>query len=252
MRKYWPWVMVLAAALAIGVAAKAIAGTEKPIVVRAGNLILKLNGGASPKALPRAKLAPVTIHASARIATVDGSQPPALKEFILDTGPTGVINSSGVPVCRTGRIEATTTAEAERACSSSIVGKGSTAVRVAFPESTPFSAKGPLVIFNGGSRGNRALILIHAYVNVPAPTAIVETVVVTKEHDGPYNLHSAGTIPVIAGGSGVVTSFELTINRPGYLLASCSDGKFFAHVVAVFRGGTELMGSFIRPCTRIG
>ena len=43
-------------------------------------------------------------------------------------------------------------------------------------------------------------MLIHAYVSVPAPTAIVTTVLTSREHKGPYRLHSVATIPLIAGG----------------------------------------------------
>ena len=252
MRKHLIWTLVLATAIAVGVSAVALAAGEKPTVVRAGNLVLTLNGGVSPKALPRTKLAPIAVHFSGRIATADGSQPPALTNFSIETGRTGAIETKGVPVCSRGEIAATNTQAAEAACRGAIVGKGSTEVRVAFPESTPFNARGPLVIFNGGTRGNKTLILIHAYVAVPAPTAIVETITVTKEHRGPYNLHSTGPISPIAGGSGSVTSFDLTINRKGYLMASCLGGLFFAHVVAAFKGGTEVSGSLTRPCKEIG
>jgi hypothetical protein len=252
MRKQMIWTLALATAVAVGVSTLALAAGEKPTVIRAGNLVLTLNGGVTPKALPKSKLAPITIHFSGRIATVDGSQPPALSNFSIDTGRTGAIETKGVPVCSRAKIQATTTQAAERACSGAIVGRGSTEVKVAFPESTPFTADGPLVIFNGGTKGGKTLILIHAYVAVPAPTAIVETITVTKEHRGPYNLHTTGPIAPIAGGSGSVTGFDLTINRRGYLMASCLGGTFFAHVVAAFRDGTEVSGSLTRPCKEIG
>lgn len=251
MRKQMIWILALSTAIAVGVSAVALAAGEKPTVVQAGNLVLTLNGGVSPKALPRTKLAPISVHFSGRIATVDGSQPPALSNFSIDTGKTGAIDTKGIAVCSRGKIEATTTQSAEAACRGAIVGRGSTEVRVAFPESTPFTAKGPLVIFNGGTQGGKTLILIHAYVAVPAPTAIVETITVTKEHKGLYNLRAAGPIPPIAGGSGSVTAFDLTINRKGYLMASCLGGQFFAHVVASFRDGAEISGNLTRPCKEI-
>ncbi len=252
MRRRLTVMSALAAVTALSACVAAIAAGEAPTIVRAGNLVLTLNGGVSPKALPKSKLAPITLHVSGNIATVDGSQPPALENFILDTGRTGAIETKGVPACSKGKLEATSTAAAERACRGAIVGRGSTEVRVAFPESEPFTAKGPLVIFNGGTKGGKTLIFIHAYVAVPAPTAIVETITITKEHKGPYNLHTVGPIPPIAGGSGSVTAFNLTINRRGYLMASCVGGMFLAHVLAVFRDGTEVSGDFTRPCEPIG
>ena len=252
MHKRLSLVVALASVIVLSAAAVAFAGGEKPIVVRAGNLVLTLNGGVSPKALPSTKLAPIALHFSATIATADGSHPPALKELNVDTGPSGAIDTSGIPVCNKSKLEATNTAAAEKACPGAIVGTGSTEVSVEFPESTPFSAKGPLVVFNGGTKGGKTLIYIHAYVAVPAPTAIVETVTISKEHKGPYNLHAEGPVPLIAGGSGSITSFELTINRRGYLLASCVGGRFFAHVTAAFRNGTDVAGTVTRTCRAIG
>ena len=252
MRKRLTLAVALASVVALSAAAGAFAGGEKPIVVRAGNLALTLNGGVSPRALPSTKLAPITLHFSAAIATADGSHPPALRELNVDTGPSGAIDTSGIPTCAKAKIEATTTKASEQACPGAIVGKGKTEVSVEFPESTPFSAKGPLVVFNGGTKGGKTLIYIHAYVAVPTPTAIVETVTITKEHKGPYNLHAAGPVPLIAGGSGSITSFDLTINRRGYLMASCVGDQFFAHVTAAFRDGTEIAGTVTRPCTAIG
>jgi hypothetical protein len=243
----------LAIAIAIGAvwAAVAVAGGEKPVVVRAGNVILTVNGNASPTALPRNKLAPISFHASGKIATADGTHPPALDEVVFDVGKAGTIEADDFPTCSVGEIEARTTEEAERACGDAIVGGGQTEVEVQFPESAPFTAKGPLVIFNGGEKGGKSLMLIHAYVSVPAPTAIVTTVVTNREHKGPYRLHSVSTIPLVAGGAGSVTGFYLKIDRKGYLTANCSNGHFSAHLAANFRDGTALAGSFERPCTPI-
>jgi hypothetical protein len=252
MRKHLIWTCAIATAIAVGVSAAALAAAEKPTVIRAGNLVLTLNGGVSPKAFSKTKLSPVSLHVSGGIATANGSHPPALREVILDTGRTGVVNTKGVPVCTPGKIQATDTRHAEAACKGAIVGKGKATVQVAFPEQRPFNATGPLVVFNGGTRGGMTTLYVHAYVSVPTPTAIVTTVKISKEHKGLFNLRSVSSIPLIAGGSGSVTSFELTINRKGYLLAKCSDGRFFANAAARFRDGSEVSGDLVRPCKGIG
>ena len=71
----------------------------------------------------------------------NGSQPPATKEIIVDTDKNGMVNPTGLPTCTVGKIVATNTESAEKACPKAIVGKGVTDVRVAFPESTPFTPK---------------------------------------------------------------------------------------------------------------
>jgi hypothetical protein len=246
--------VILPAVLAVSVAlgAVAFAAGEKPVSVRAGDLILTVTGNASPKRLPRHGLAPVSFHTSGRIATVDGGHPPALSEVTLDTGKAGAIEADKFPSCPQGRLEATNTEQAKSACGSAIVGTGLGEVEVEFPEQAPFTAKGPLVLFNGGERNGKALLLIHAYVNVPAPTAIVTQVWTNREHKGPYRLHSVATIPAIAGGAGSVTYFSFKIDRKGYLTANCDNGHFSAHLEAKFRDGTNLAASFQKPCTPIG
>jgi hypothetical protein len=243
---------ILPVVLAVSLGAVAFAAGEKPISVRAGDVILSVTGNASPKRLPRHGLAPVSFHTSGRISTVDGAHPPALSEVTLDVGKAGTIEAAKFPACSLGRLEATNTEGAKSACPSAIVGTGHGEVEVEFPEQAPFDARGPIVLFNGGERNGKALLLIHAYVNVPAPTAIVTQIWTNREHKGPYRLHSVATIPVIAGGAGSVTYFALKIDRKGYLTANCDNGHFSAHLEAKFRGGPDLAASFQKPCTPIG
>lgn len=246
--------ILLACAVAAG--AVSVAAAEQATVVRVGNLVLRINGGVAPKKLPKRKLAPITLRASGNIATTDGAQPPAVKTVRVDFDKNGTVNARGVPVCRSGRLQARSTAAARRACRRAIVGTGKTTVRVAFPEQTPFFASGPLVVFNGGVRGKVTTMFIHAYVAVPAPTAIVTTVKVRKIRKGRFGTRAIATIPKIAGGFGSVTKFNLAIRRTfrrngrkqGYLLARCRDGRFFARATAFFADGSRLSGNVVRRC----
>jgi hypothetical protein len=243
---------MLAAVLAVAIAAAtAVAGGESPIVVRSGNVILTVNGNTSPRALPSHGLAPISFHASGKIATADGTHPPALRETVLDTGKVASIEADLFPTCKLGELEATTTQEAERKCGDAIIGKGRVEGEVAFPESTPFPANGPLVLFNGGRQGGKYLLYIHAYVAVPAPTAVIARAVTTRIHRGEYRLHSVTKIPIVAGGAGSLLGFRFNINRKGYLKANCDNGHFSAYINAKFADGTALEGSFQRPCTPI-
>jgi len=247
----------LVSAVALAVAVTGIATAEKPTVVRAGNLIFKINGGVSPRKLPRKRMAPITLHASGNISTTDGSQPPALKEVTIDFDKHGAVNAKGLPVCKPGKLQATDTQHAKQACPGAIVGTGKTRVRVAFPEQAPFESSGPLVLFNGGVRGGVTTMYIHAYVDVPAPTAIVTRVKIKKIHKGRYGTRAVASIPVIAGGSGSVVQFSLAVHRrfkrhgkkQSYLLARCANGHFFAHAVAKYRDGRTVVGNVVRACT---
>jgi hypothetical protein len=258
MRRRLLWTVFLSALLAGCLAGAAFAA--KPTVVRAGNLVITLNGGFSPMKLPKHRFAPITLSLSGGIATTDGSQPPAAKTVTIDFDKHGTINAKGLPVCKQGKLEAQTTAAAKKACPKAIVGTGKTTVRVAFPEQKPFESAGPLVLFNGGVKGGVTTMFIHAYVNVPAPTALVTIVKIKKIHSGKFGTQSVATIPTIAGGSGSLIDYALTIHRTftsggkkqAYLVAECATGKLFAHGTVAFENGTQVSGTVVRPCTPAG
>jgi hypothetical protein len=258
MRKRLKWTVVLGTILAVVAAGAAIAA--KPTIVTAGNLVVKLNGGVTPKALPKKKFAPITLNLSAQLSTKDGSHPPAVKFFEAEFDKNGTLDPVGLPVCKQGRLEARTTKAAEKACKDSIVGKGSAEAEVQFAESSPFKAKGPLVVFNGGKKGKTTTLFVHVYANVPAPTAFITPVKVTKINKGKYGNRVVGNIPVIAGGAGSTIKFNVTNRRifthkgkkKSYFLAKCPSGRFFAQGAVKFSDGTRLQGTVIRPCTPKG
>ncbi|HEX8754238.1 MAG TPA: hypothetical protein VF731_12570 [Solirubrobacterales bacterium] len=243
---------VIVTTVAGGVAAAGI----PPTVVRAGNVTLTVAGGLAPTTLPSHAMAPVALHLDGRIGTVDGSQPPAVKEFVLDSDRNAVIDAAGLPSCSIGQLRATSTATAEKKCGAAIVGRGKATVRVAFSEQAPFEATGPLLILNGGIHGATTLMLFQAYVSIPAPTAIVVPLRMTPERKGRYGLHSVASIPVIAGGAGSLTGFEFTIHRlfthaarkRSYIEARCASSDFVAAATVAFRDGTSIRGAFAEPC----
>ncbi|HEX4670543.1 MAG TPA: hypothetical protein VH275_11295 [Solirubrobacterales bacterium] len=257
MRKHLVRIAAVGVGFALIVAASALA---KPEVVRVGNLFLRDNGGISPSKLPKHKQAPIAAHLNARIGTVDSSHPPAIESVIADFDRTIQVNAKGLPVCTEDQLVARSTGGAKKACADAIVGTGEGEVEVAFPEQAPFTAKGPIVLFNGGIHGGTTLLFIHTYVNVPAPTAVIVTVKLTRIHRGHYGIHAVAQIPRIAGGAGSVTKFKLTINRTftygakneSYLTASCPTGNYFAEGKVRFSDGTALKITHVLPCTPMG
>jgi hypothetical protein len=258
MRKHLILTLALGAAIAVAVAG--IATAAKPTVVRAGNMILTINGDVTPKALPANKLAPIKLNSNGSIRTVDGTHPPAAKTITVDFDKNGTTDVTGLPTCSAGQLQARDTTSVKKACPTAIVGSGKATVEVAFPDQAPFSATGPLVFFNGGKKGGVTTLLIHTYVNVPTPTALVTLVRITRIKKGHYGTRAAASIPTIAGGSGSVTDFDFTVNRnytykgkkKSYLLAKCATGKFYAHGVAEFTNGDRISGDIVRTCTRKG
>jgi hypothetical protein len=265
MRKNLLVTLALGAVLTLGVAAVAAAKFE---TFRAGNLVMKVDAGVRPKALPKKKRAPITLYVKAQSSTSNGAHPPAFRETTIDFDKNGAINTKGVPTCRGGQLEARDTKAAKKVCGSATVGSGKSKIEIAFPEQRPITVNSPITVFNGGTKGGKTTLFIHTFITVPVPAAVVTTVTVKKIRKGRYGLRAVAKIPVVAGGSGSVIGFEINFVRKytykgkkmSYFSARCRDGRFNADVKsAIFineaggpRTKTTLKGKVSRSCTPKG
>lgn len=246
--------MAIGAALALIVTGSALA---KPQVFRVGNLILTDNGGISPTKLPKDEQAPITASLRASIATVDGGHLPAAREVVIDVDKNIHVSATGLPICKDGQLEARDTKAARRICGKAVVGTGSGLVEIAFPEQKPIMVSSPLTMFNGGVKDGETTIFVHAFITVPVPAAIVTTVKITPVRSGPYGIHTVAKIPVIAGGAGSVTKFNLRVGRKftykgrkkSYLTASCPTGHYLTKGHVLFNDNTLIRITHVLPCT---
>jgi len=255
MKKLWGTSMGLAAAAAALVlvvtgVALAAGSWEK---VRVGNLEVQYNGGFSPKVLSKKKPTPISFNVATKVASLDPGEPhpSALREFVIEGDKHGSIDVGGIPTCTSGELQSRTSAAARKACGPALIGSGKTDVEVKFPEQLPILAHSELLAFNGGVKGGVTTLFIHAYLTAPVVAAVVTTVKVKKIHKGRYGLESVATVPKIAGGSGSVVFFTLTLNK-GIIKATCTDGHLDARGTASFSDGTEAQGTVLRPCTPKG
>jgi hypothetical protein len=245
-------------AIAIALAGLAIAKGmgAKPVVVRAGNLVMKLEGNVTPKVLPRHEFAPIGFRGDAKLMTIDGSHPPAFEKSRFDVDDDVSVSVKGLPVCRASQLQARGTEEAEAVCGKAILGRGTATVEVAFPEQKPFDSTGPLIFFNGGERNGVLKVFVHAYVNVPAPTAVISTVEVTRAGKGPYALHIETDVPAIAGGAGSAIAATFNVRREyiykgkrrSVISGRCSTGRLLAKGTFIFSDNTSLSGALVYPC----
>lgn len=258
MSKHLIRASAVAAVLTMAFAAAAFAalgGNEK--VWCAGNICVTDDGGIAPSKLPKRGKAPITARLNGEIETRDGTHPPALESIDIDVDRTIGVDAVGLPVCRAPQLQARSTMAAKEVCGDAIVGSGKAEVEVAFPEQPPFRSTGPIVLFNGGVQGKTTTVLLHAYVNVPAPTAIVIKATITRVDKGRFGLHIAAKVPKIAGGAGSATMFDLKVGRKytykgkqkSFLAAGCPTGTWLTKGKAVFSDGTRL--SILHPFTCI-
>lgn len=223
--------------------------------IRAGNLVLQAEGVISPKALPRNRMAPISVHVRGSVTTANGSHVPPPKTLHLQVDKHYRIESTGLPSCTAGKLQATSPSQAMKSCGPALIGKGHAEAQVEFPESAPFSVKGPLLGFNGPMVGGYPEMLYYTYVDVPVPTTLVVVAKLSKD-SGRYAYRVLVTIPTLAGGSGSLTGFDLTLGRKwtykgrqhSYLNAECPTGQFLDQLEADFGDGTNLTGTFANVC----
>lgn len=217
--------------VALGVAGVASAVKLTTTTVRTGNLQIIFGGGIHQGTLPKHRFAPFKHTIVGTIETTDGTHPSAFRELVIDVDKDVKINTKGYSVCKAGQLEAQDTKSAKHVCGKTMIGEGKATAEIAFPEQAPIRVLSPLLIFNGGESGGKVRLLIHAFITVPVPAAIVTTVTILREGTG---VHAIAKIPVIAGGSGSAVNFKFTLGKTfryqhkmvGYFEARCPDGVF--------------------------
>lgn len=245
----------------LALAASALAAPRVArIELRAGNLILVGHGGFAPEALPKHENAGIVLFGAGHVATADDQLPPVLEKVIAEFDRHGALDTTGLGVCTTRQLLATTVVQARKVCGDAIVGKGVGRGVVKFPEQAPIPANSPITIFNGPRIHGDPSVLAHAYVTVPVPTTFIVPVRIETIHNGRYGYRVKARIPKIAGGSGIPISGSLKVGRQwmfkgkkhSFISAHCPDGHLQAIGTFRFKDGTRLQGTFVRPCKARG
>jgi hypothetical protein len=260
--------LMLAAVVAVTLSLAGVAiANAASFTAKVGHVIMTFGGNTSPTKLPKDEYAPVTTTFYGKIQTDNGTHPPALREVIFDIDKDAKVNVKGFPSCRPGELEARDTKAAMKVCGDAVLGEGIAHIEVAFPEQKPILVTSPITVFSGGEKGGKVKLLIHVFITVPAPAAIVTDVTISRKGSG---LHSVSRIPVAAGGSGSAIDFRFKLGKTysykgrkvGYFEARCPDGVFRANVpkllfkneaqIPGIAATTTLGGSAAVPCTPQG
>jgi hypothetical protein len=226
-----------------------------------GDLFVRFDGGIAPDALPRDSRAPISVSVAGTVRTLSGQKPPALRKISIAINRGGRLDTRGLPVCRRSQIEPSSSAEALAVCGSALVGDGSYAADVAFPEQAAFPSRGRILAFNAVIDGRRA-ILAHVYGRDPVPiTRIV--VFHIRESRGTFGTVLTGSLPASLNRYGFVRRIELNLHRNysyrgrprSYLTAACPapagfpGASFaFAHASMTFADGRTLSSTLTRSC----
>jgi len=244
------------ALLAVAVGA-ATAGGERTQV---GHLIVSLDGGLAPLALPRDHPAPVAVRLAGGLRTTDGTLLPRVTRVELSLPGQGILDTHGLPVCPARRLRAATTSGALAACRDALVGRGRLKAQVHVPNQPAFAVHAKLLAFNGKVRGRRAVIF-HGFAANP-PTVVVLPFLLRLE-TGRLRTRLVADLPPELGPWPHFAQFEVNLFRRfrfhgrerSYLSASCPIPKqftagFFSFAKASFTlaGGRRVGTSITRSC----
>jgi hypothetical protein len=188
---------------------------------------ISVSGKLTPTVLPRREAVPIGVSFGVRIGSTRPGGPPKLTKMTVAINRYGRFDTHGLPRCRLGQIDPSTSGEALAICHSSLVGEGSFAANVKFPPQSPFPSKGKVLAFNGRLHGKPA-IFAHIYGTRPVPTSYVLPFTI-RRRAGTYGTLLEASFPEVTGDWGYVTAIAMSLHRRfssggkthGYLEASC-------------------------------
>jgi hypothetical protein len=197
--------LILVALVAVG--GSAIAGAA---TVQEDGLRVTFNADFAPHTLPRHKPAPVSVRVEGKVATADGSHPPALRRLEIKLHRNGHLDAEGLRTCSAPSLQSTSTETALERCRAALVGKGSFHAVVSLGREVPTSGK--ILAFNSRRSGRQALVL-HLFAGTPVRFTLVVPLTIGHLREGQFGTTLQATIPKLAGGLGSVTEIDLTIGR---------------------------------------
>ncbi len=235
-------------------------------LVQKGSIRVALSGTLSPTKLPRHGTAPISVSIGGHISsTSQNAPPPQLEQVSFAFNKAGKLDLGGLPRCRLGHIDPSTSQEALLACRDSLVGEGSFSANVRFPEQSPFPSQGKVLAFSGVLRG-KSVIFAHIYGTKPVPTSYVLPLEISHK-GGTFGTVMHASLPEATGEWGYVTGLDLNLGRTysvhgkrrSFLSAGCPAPKGFPGALFplvktsfAFVGGKTLTATLNRSCKAKG
>jgi hypothetical protein len=237
------------------VACLVLVGSATAALVRVNGLVLRADGGFTPRELPRREFAPIDFQGHADIRSTAGGVPTALQRVALDFDRDGRLTTAGLPACAPSAIESATPAQARATCPRAVVGTGRVEALIAREGAPPLEVGSPLTLFNGPRQNGAATAVFHAQVTAP----VVQTfavVVPIQRRSGAFSYRATTELPPIAGGRGALTHIEVKVGKRyssggvkrSYVSARCSDNVLETRGRFSFADGTVIDGVVMKPC----
>ncbi|HEY1284709.1 MAG TPA: hypothetical protein VGF04_01355 [Solirubrobacterales bacterium] len=191
----------------------AIAASAQGNVVTGANVKITFRGWLTPRTLPRASTAPVTLHLRAALDSTNGLDPPELERVLVEVNQHARVDMRGLPICHLGELEATSSIQALTVCRKALIGYGTFRAHIRIPDQAPFPAVGRLLAFSSKLDGRRT-ILAHVFGRNPVPTGqVLAMTFVRSPEPGTFGTALEMDVPELVAGWGRVKAFTLTLHR---------------------------------------
>lgn len=246
----------LAAALIAAIAASvALAG---PTVTGQDGNTQSVDVAFAPKKLSKSKATPVTLKVTTKTTTTtapSGVPSPAARA-VVDFDRNASLYTKGVPTCDPAKLQSSSTEAALQACGKSKIGTGTGSALLPLGEKV-LTEPTVVTAFNGVPQGGRPVVLLHAYGSAPVQTTLVLVGKVSNLNKEGFGPRLDVEIPKIAGGTGALTDFTVTINKKfrfkgqkrSYVSAKCpSSKKLKARATFTYLDGESLTAVSKQSC----
>jgi len=219
--------LVLAAAIALCLPVAVAAGQRQ--IVQKHDVRVSFEGELLPRALPRERPAPVTVHLAGSVDPVNGARAPRLRELSVAVNRAGRLSTVGLPSCSAAELQQTSSEAALAKCRGALVGHGHYAASVDSANAPLIPAEGKVLAFNS-TRGDHPSMVLHLYGSRPVRAAFVLPFTISRQARGAFGTVFTAKIPRLAADLGYVDEIELTLGRRyryagrprSFLSASCS------------------------------
>lgn len=198
--------------LVVAIVAIAAASLAHATTIQSGPLRITVLAQVAPYKLPRTGTAPISAFVAGHLEDPHGGIPPQLQTMTVDLNRHALLQSKGLPVCPTGRIQPSSTKRALAKCGDALIGSGLFWASIVLPEQGSYPTHGRLLIFNGRLHG-RPAILAHIYTRDPFDSSFVVAFAIKKIDRGTYGTELTASLPESLGEWGYVNRIKLTLER---------------------------------------
>jgi hypothetical protein len=212
----------------------------------------------APKKLSKSTFQPASLKVTTKLTTSTAANgvPSPTTHVQIDFDKNAKIFAKGYPTCDQSKLQNASTEIAERECKPAIIGKGSATVKLPVGEQV-FTVPAKVTAFNGKPQGGKPVILLHTYGTTPLQTTLVLVGTVSNLNKEGYGPRLDLEVPLLAGGTGALTNFQVTINKKftykgkkqSYVSAKCTSKKLKARAAFTYKDGEVLTAFATQSCT---